>query len=95
MKSVWLVALLAALSATTMMITTDSAMARRGVHAGVHGVHVGNINRHPGWRGNYAGWRGGNWRRVGWGRVDRAVQTSTSGHKDLGPTRRVGDPVEN
>jgi hypothetical protein len=67
MKSVWLVALLAALSATTMMITTDSAMARRGVHAGVHGVHVGNINRHPGWRGNYAGWRGGNWRRVGWG----------------------------
>jgi hypothetical protein len=66
MKRLWLVTLSAALSAATMMITTDGAMARRGgVYAG--GVHVGNINRHPGWHGNYAGWRGGNWRRVGWG----------------------------
>jgi hypothetical protein len=63
-----------------MMITTDSAMARRGVHAGVRGVHVGNINRHPGWRGNYAGWRGGNWRRVGWGvltALSRLLQADT------------------
>jgi hypothetical protein len=76
MKRVWLVALSAVLSAATMTITTDGAMARRGggagVHAGSHSAHfAGGGNRRPGgagWHGNYAGWRGGNWGRgVGWG----------------------------
>jgi hypothetical protein len=82
MKRVWLVALSAALSAATMTITTDGAMARRGgggVHAGGHGgLHGGNINRHPGGGAHFAGYRrpGGagwhgnyaGWRGGNWGR---------------------------
>jgi hypothetical protein len=88
MKSIWLVALSAALSAATVTITTDGAMARRvaggGVHVGGHGgVHAGNINRHPGVGAHYAGYRHpgvarwhGNyagWRGENWRRVGWGV----------------------